>query len=236
MRCALIYPAIGSSKAYDDGAFRFCNTLKETDAGGEFELVVMKCNGDVSPDVCDALNEFGPTWFPYWGEGCDIGAHQTAANLIDHDWMICVSSHTYFHRAGWFNRMTEARELFGPGLYGGMASYEQQRPHIRTNFFGIEPKLFRAYPEVINSRVKSLQFESQPNNFLGWMQGQGLNGYAVYWDCICRPEDFRKPANVFRRGDQSNCLVWDKHTAMYANATPEEKAQWASLADKGTLP
>jgi hypothetical protein len=234
MRIAVIYLAIGSSKAYDDGALRFCKTLRETDDCLDFDLVAMACNGTPSEKVRDALNEFNPVWFPYWGEGCDIGAHQTAANLIDHDFMICTSSHTYFHRKGWFRRLIDARFTLGQSLYGGMASYEQHRPHIRTNFFACDPKDLRSYPEVVNSRVKSLQFESQPNNFLGFMLGRGMTGYLVTWDGIYGPEDYRKPTNVFRRGDQSNCLVWDKHTDIFRDATPEQREITSALAD-GTL-
>ena len=234
MRAALIYLAIGSSKNYDDGALRFCKTIRETDPCVDFDIIAMACNGVPSHTVINALDEVGASWYPYWGEGCDIGAHQTAANLIDHDFMICCSSHTYFHREGWFPRLMEARENLGRSLYGGMASYEQHRPHIRTNFFACDPKDFRSYPEVVNSRVKSLQFESQPNNFLGFMQSKGMTGYLVAWDGIYGPDDYRKPGNVFRRGDQSNCLVWDRHTDIFRDATPAQREITSALAD-GTL-
>jgi hypothetical protein len=208
--------------------------LRETDPCVDFDLIALACNGEPSNQVIGALNALDATWFPYWGEGRDIGAHQTAANLIDHDFMICCSSQTYFHREGWFKRMMDARSVKGPGMYGGMASYEQHRPHIRTNFYGCDPKEFREYPEVVNSRSKALQFESQPNNFLGFLLARGMTGYLVTWDGEYGPESYRTPDNIFRRGDQSNCLVWDHHTDLYRDADKAQKELTAQLAD-GTL-
>ena len=236
MKIAMIYPyVVPKAEAYRPDWQRFIDTYKKFPAGIEHDLIIATCNGPTIEDQ-DLTYSDGVDFYesgPYHGEGCDIGCHQFHANALDpsYDWMVCCSSQVHFHRAGWLKRMVEARELFGPGMYGAMGSFEQMRAHIRTCFYAVEPVLFRGYPEVVNSRVKSLQFESQPNNFLGWLQGQGLNGYMVAWDCICRPEDFRKPANVFRRGDQSNCLVWDRHTAIYASDTPEQRAITEALAD-----
>jgi hypothetical protein len=42
---------------------------------------------------------------------------------------------------------------------------------------------------------------------------------------------WRKPENIFRRGDQSNLLVWDRHTEIFAKASEEERAKLAKLSD-----
>lgn len=238
MKVALIYPyVVPKADVYRPDFQRFIDTYNRFPAGIEHDLFLMLCNGCrfAGEDLAYVDGDSTPCYFgpEYHGEGCDIGAHQHMANSLepDYDFMVCCSSQVHFHRAGWLTRMVDAREKFGPGLYGGMGSYEQKRPHIRTCFYGTDPKLFRGYPEVVNSRVKSLQFESQPNNFMGWLQGQGMTGYMVAWDGVYGPESFRKPPNVFRRGDQSNCLVWDRHTAIYASDTPEQRAITEALAD-----
>lgn len=236
MKIALIYPYVcPKAEAYRPDFQRFVDTYKRFPAGIEHELWFVVCNGEFIEtedyEYADDLSFW--CWLRYHGEGCDIGAHQHTANALDpsYDFMVCCSSQVHFHRAGWLARMAQARENLGPSLYGGMGSFEQNRPHIRTCFYGVDPKLFRGYPEAVNSRVKSLQFESQPNNFMGWLQGQGMTGYMVAWDGIYGPEEYRKPANVFRRGDQTNCLVWDRHTAIYASDTPEQRAITEALAD-----
>jgi hypothetical protein len=43
--------------------------------------------------------------------------------------------------------------------------------------------------------------------------------------------DWRKPPNIFRRGDQSNCLLFDHHCDTYAAASQEERARLEAMAD-----
>lgn len=237
MKVALIYPyVVPKADEYRPDLRRFVDTFLAFLPGGEFDLFICPCNGThlASTDDHDILEPLSYNYGPaYYGEGRDIGCHQFAANWLDpkYDFAVFCSSQVHFHRAGWLARMIEAREKLGPSLYGAMGSYEQKRPHIRTCFYGCDPKHLRDYPEVVNSRVKSLQFESQPNNFQGFLERQGMTGYMVAWDGIYGPKDYRTPPNVFRRGDQSNCLVWDRHTAIYASDTPAQRAITEALAE-----
>lgn len=228
MKIAIVYPYIcNKAEHYREDLKRFCNTLHQFPAGYEYDLFVEMCGGgEFQGQDVDWFGDFFFSGSEYYGDGWDIGAHQHAANCVPYeiDFMICCCAHTFFHREGWLNRMVSAREEFGPGLYGAMASKENH-PHIRTCFFGFDPADLRAFPTVINSRQKSLEFESGPDNFSLWMQRRGKPVKMVAWDGTYDLADCRKPDNVFRRGDQSNCLVWDRHTELYKAASPEERAR-----------
>jgi len=168
----------------------------------------------------------------YYGGGRDIGAHQHAANSLapEIDFAVFCSSQVHFHRAGWLARIIEARTKHGPGLYGAMGSFENN-PHIRTCFFGCDPLFMRRYPNVINSREKSLEFESGPQNFSLWVDAQGGSVRMVTWSTELQLQHCRDVENGFRIGDQSNCLVWDRHTEIYAKADPELQAGLRRSAD-----
>lgn len=236
MKIALVYPYIVcKADALRPAFLRFIETYQKFPAGVAHDLWMAPCNGeDIPGQDLDRMADLGAFIGPcYHGEGRDIGCHQHAANWLNprYDFAVFTSSQTYFHREHWLARMEQERAVKGPGLFGGMASYEQGRPHIRTCFYGTDPQIFRQYPEVVNSREKALQFESQPNNFLGFLLARGMTGYLVTWDGAYGPEDYRKPANIFRRGNQSNCLVWDHHTEIYFNASEEQKRITERLAD-----
>lgn len=237
MKIALIYPyIIPKADALRPAFERFIDTYLKFPAGIDHTLIMAPCNGEEIPDqdfrtMIDLANaRIGPYYF---GEGRDIGCHQYIANWLPprYDFVVFCSSQVYFHREGWLSRMAQEREVKGPGLFGGMASNEQGRPHIRTCFYGTDPALMRSYPEVVNSRVKALQFESQPNYFLGTLLPRGMTGYLVTFDGAYGPESFRAPANIFRRGNQSNCLVWDHHTDLYFQADDTQKRITERLAD-----
>lgn len=229
MKVALLYPYIcNKADHYRPDLNRFLDTLDQFPAGHPFDLFIEMCGGQVYQGEDGARLEDAYHSMPdYFGDGWDIGAHQHAANCLppEYDFMICCCAHTFFHREGWLERMVWARETYGAGLYGAMASNENN-PHIRTCFFGFDPFILRGYPNVINSRDRSLAFESGPfpMGFTPWVASQCLAVKMVAWDGIYGPGDWRKPDNIFRRGDQSNCLVWDRHTWLYRDASPEQKA------------
>jgi hypothetical protein len=53
----------------------------------------------------------------------------------------------------------------------------------------------------------------------------------VYWNSIVDLNDCRSYSNVFRKGDQSNLLVFDRRTDEYQQANPAEKKRLERLAD-----
>jgi hypothetical protein len=53
----------------------------------------------------------------------------------------------------------------------------------------------------------------------------------VTWDGVYPKSDWRSPVNIFRRGDQTNLIAWDKHSKAYAQATPGQRKELENQAD-----
>lgn len=236
MKVALVYPYIvPKADLYREDVRRFVRRFQAFPPDSPHSLVVTICNGvKIENEDVFILNELPVrNTVEYHGAGWDIGAHQHVANSLpsDFDFVVFCSSQVHFHRAGWLKRMVEAREQFGPGLYGAMASHEN-RPHLRTCLFGCDPADLRAYPWMVNSKETSLEFESGKTGFWTWIRANGRKEVLVAWDGFYDdPDQWRKPDNIFRRGDQSNCLVWDRHTQLYSVADAEAKATLEQLAE-----
>lgn len=239
MKVALVYPyVVPKADLYRQDFGRFLHRFHAFPPEAEHRLFLTFCNGrsmakEDSRLLWPLIEPMAPSIIEYHGDGWDIGAHQHVANSLpsNFDFVVFCSSQVHFHRAGWLRRMVEAREKFGPGLYGGLASHEN-RPHLRTCFFGCDPADLRAFPWMINSKELSLEFESGKTGFWTWIRANGRKEVLVTWDkCYDDPMQWRTPENGFRRGDQTDCLVWDRHTRLYEVATPAEKATLEQLAD-----
>lgn len=202
-----------SQKDYDEASKRFILSYNKYGMGRDVNRHWISCGG-------------GPH-LQYFGDGKDGGAFWHVANSTNADLMICCAAHTYFWREGAIARMIEVFNKYGPGLYGAMASYEV-KPHIRTSFFAIPPALLRQYPHppIVYTDANAME-----TGLAAWVEYKNLPVMMVTWDGEYYRPDWRKPANIFRRGDQSNCLVKDRHTDIYDAASPEDKAKLESAAD-----
>lgn len=179
----------------------------------------------------------------YCGNGWDLGCHQSIASGLDCDIAVCLVTPTHFRENNWLLPIVEAFEKYGDGLYGTSASY-QNTPHIRTGCFAFSPATMRQYPHVIDSREKSFYFESgqSPHKieadwcFTNWMMAQDKPVKLVTREACYDMPDWRKPNNIFRRGDQSNALAWDRHFDIYNDAPSEERMILENLANgKGAM-
>lgn len=167
----------------------------------------------------------------YSGTGWDIGAYQYAARgLFEYDFMICMNTAAYFRRGGFIDYMVAVRRSSGDGFFGPMASYEH-RPHIRTCCCAFTPRTFLEYPLAVDTRDKTFLAESGPDSLTRWYTKRRLPVIMVACD-DCYPESmWRTPDNIFRRGDQGNCPIWDRHCDIYAAASPQEKLTLEALAN-----
>ena len=59
----------------------------------------------------------------------------------------------------------------------------------------------------------------------------GLGCWVVTWDGVYGESEWRIPENIFRRGDQSNSLLFDRHFDLYEATDSEGKLLHASMAD-----
>jgi len=247
MRVALVYihvvnPEANSTELYLACSKRFAATYYLFPPGLEHDLFVVSCQGQGKLPPLDIFAPLPVNYEVYDGGGWDIGAYQMMARKLDHDFVVFATSRVHLHKPGWLHRIVNCREQFGEGLYGNSGSYEHcslwrtdirnepvRNPHIRTEFFGCNPAIMRTYPMAINSRHTSFQFESDRNSLTNFYISKGLETRVATWDGCYRIPDWRTPPNIFRRGDQSNLLVWDRHTDIYHGAEPHVKAELAAV-------
>lgn len=213
---------------------RFVSTYKKFRGNTDHDLVVVSCGGPLTNDTtrlyCDVVDRY----YFYNGGGWDIGAHQAfmlSPTGHEYDFVINMATPMFFWREGFIDAMVQAWVTHGNGLYGPTASY-QNTPHIRTCCWATTPGIFAQYPHIVDTRPKTFMAESGEWSITKWYQSQGLPTLMVAADGFeYEQQAWRKPPNVFRRGDQSNCLVWDRHTEIYRLAGSEEKTQLEKLAN-----
>jgi hypothetical protein len=227
-------------KEFEKTAERFVQTYQKFPADYKHELVIVVCHGELTDRIKAIYKNINCRFDTYTGDGWDTGAQQYMAGRVDCDFMVNMSARIHFHRRGWLERFVEARELYGDGLYGAMASLEgfpftplnMPNPHIRTCFYGLNPKAFSTYPFQVTTRDDTFHFESGHWNIANWFESHGKPAMMVTWDGEWRRKDWRTPQNIFRRGDQSNLLVCDHHTEIYAALTdPVAIRQHQNLAN-----
>lgn len=236
------YPDAPPPEYYLPFSQRWVETYRKFDPGANHELCIGCCGDEPSKAVKSLYRGLFCQFKVYAGAGSDIGACQEIMRELDADFVVCQSTPVYFWNPGWLERLISAREFFGDGLYGAMASY-QNRPHIRTSCWCVDPKTFAEYPFVIDSRAKACWAES-----FGGIEQTGQNWQISDWyaytiqkpslmvtwrEVVDRPH-WRTPENIFRRGDQSNCLVWDQHVDVYRVSHYHERLKLAQMADEDT--
>ena len=230
------YPGAAPPEYYIPFSQRWVETYKQFAPGASHELVVVSCGAKPHSEMMRMYEGLECRFETYLGAGSDIGACQDVMKRVDADFVLCMSTPVYFWKSGWLDKIVKARESFGDGLYGPMASY-QERPHIRTSCWGVSPKTFQDYPHIIDTREKCCWAEASEHNNEGWQisdwfNNKGLKTMMVTWDEVLSKRYWRTPPNIFRRGDQSNCIVWDQHVDVYRVSHYHDRISLANLADK----
>jgi hypothetical protein len=209
---------------------KFVDTYREFRPTISHRLAVICSNGEVDQETRASFATVDCSFAHYNGAGRDIGAFQAISRTRDCDLVVCCGSNVYFWKDGWLDRLAAVAERYGEGVYAPMASYEVM-PHLRTVFFAFPPRLMRLYPRTAGNHQEAYFFEHSRWNFSAWAQQQGFPVLMVTWDAEYSWENWRKPPNIFRRGDQSNCMVWDRYTHQYAEADAAEKARLEQISN-----
>jgi len=230
------YPEAPPPEYYWRYSERWARTYQQHPAGIEHEVRIVCCGGPPTDAIVELYAGIPHTWESYLGAGSDIGACQYAMKHVDADFVVCMSTPVYLWKPGWLKRMADVREYFGDGLYGPMAS-NQNTPHIRTSCWGVDPKTFEKYPHVIDTREKacwaeSFDYKDERWQISNWYESIPKPVIMMTWNGVHNRSDWRKPANIFRRGDQSACLVWDQHVDKYFAAHYHERLAFEKLADE----
>ena len=235
MKIALLYlrilkkfdPAFPEHKCYEESSKRFLDTYLRFKPAIPHELIIVNCGSSLHDGMFD---EVATQYRVFNGGGFDCGTYQAVGGSLDCDLVFGLNTHTYFWRHGWLERFADEFGKHGPGVYGATASFEIN-PHLRTPAIAFDPKIMREYPHVINNRQEAADFEAGPENFSLWAFQQRHTVRLVAADGSYPLQAWRVPQNIFRRGDQSNCLIFDRHTDIYAEADAETKLRLESDAN-----
>lgn len=182
-----------------------------------------------------------PTYFQHDDSGWDIGGYIAAMRAVipsentATDCIVCLGGSSYFQRAGWLKRIAEAWLKYGVGFYGATPTHEVS-PHLCTSGFWTHPEILKAYPIKVVNRVTRYDFEHGPNACWKMAAHNGLPVKLITWDGEYDWPDWRKPPNIYRRGDQSNSLMCWHHYREYEKADDQLKATMANHSDTLTDP
>lgn len=230
------YPEAAPPEYYAPFSERWRDTYRKYAPGSPHRVHVVFCGGKPSEEVLALYDGIASSSEVYLGAGSDIGACQFAIQKLRCDFVVCMSTPVYFHREGWLKKLVDAREFFGDGLYGPMASNEV-KPHIRTSCWGVTPSTFRQYPHLIDTREKACWAEhadhSRTWQFTNWYALQGKQTIMVTWTGTFSRETWRQAPNGFRSGDQSDCLVRDQHWDVYQCSHYHDRLKLKTAADGG---
>lgn len=213
---------------------RFAKTLKQFPPGIHYELFPVSIFGTPTNEVLELFYDTKARWgVSYWGNGCDAGCWQTAASKIflPQDFIVCCTSRVFFFKENWLEKLVEARESGGAGVYSTSASKETQ-PHLCLRCVGVDAEFLATYPVTITDRPtgRNLEVGDLGNpNLAQHVMNLGGAANVVYRSGRHPLEDAFEAENIFRRGDQSNLLVHDRHTEIYREADAEEKKRLERL-------
>lgn len=230
MKTILVYPMPCESeealKTFLPHAEKFADTYLFYTTTEDQELIVV-CNGaDPTDEVRKIFEPCNATFERYDGAGFDLGSQQFIAKQRRNSLQINFTSRCYFHRPDWLWKMIVAFEAYGDGLYGCSASREGGRLHVCTRAFMYWTETFRNFPREITSRDQGVGFEvgsdGEPS-LTEWYASLKLPRKIVHPHRLVDVDKFDTVHNRFRNGDQSNMLVFDRHSDLYHDADAEEK-------------
>lgn len=213
-------------------AVRFVKSLVANKPGCPCNVLVISNGGPVTPQV-EALfkNIRGVQFFVHDDSGWDIGAYLALAKArTDLDLLFCCGGPTTFTRPGWMRKIMAAWSEYGPGMYGTNASYEV-RPHLNTSGFLIERAELAAYPIRVQTNLQRYEFEWGRGAMWRRVRRNGKRVMLVTWDGVWYPEEWRTPKNIYRDGNQSNCLTWFNHCYHFMTADASLRRKMTDLCN-----
>lgn len=197
----------------DQNATRFVNSLLECLPGHPCNMIVVVNGGSVTAQVRSLFERIrGCQFFEHDDSGYDIGGFIALSRArTDLKLMFCCGGPTKFINANWLKKIMSAWSEYGPGMYGTNASY-QVRPHLNTSGFLVSREDVAAYPHPVTDRFSRYEFEWGRGALWRRVRRSGQRTMLVTNDGVWWPEEWRLPKNIYRDGDQSNCLTWFSHS------------------------
>lgn len=246
MKIELVYVYWTQHPEVETLSKRFVDTYFVNPPGEEHTTTIV-CNGGQPTGERRALFDRLPnvSYLDHDNSGWDIGAFIAASKQSTADMAVYFGPSIYFYRAGWLTRMVEAWQKHGPGMYGMTSSFESS-PHLNTTGFWCSPKWLAEYPYPMVTKNDRYNFEHGTANKSQGIKAPDTNGARTFWRIIHKKGlpvklvtwdgeydwwDWRKPANIFRRGSQSNMLLGWHHGDRWFGLNPKTKDQWTRHTD-----
>jgi hypothetical protein len=222
-------------KDFESLARRFVSSFENFPPEYPYEFHLVCNGGNPNAEVLELFSSLNPIYHEHDNTGWDIGAFQKIAPEVSCDLMLFLGTNSHFRRAGGLARLMEAYEKFGPGLYGTAASFDIS-PHLRTNGFLCDPQLVAEVWAQNSSHANPRHhFEVGKTSLTRVAAKKKLPIVLVTWDGFFLQKDWRKAKNIYRRGDQSNCLIYDRHHEVFEAASESQKIRLARIADGNKL-
>lgn len=234
MKIALVYIVVTNGPLTNDFASRFVGTWVSFPPGVQHDTLVV-CNGGPIPSETGLIfSSMNPFFYTRKNDGgWDISAYMEVARgfCSTYDMMLCCGESIYFHKTGWMKRFVDAWNKYGAGMYGAFSS-NLVRAHLNTTGFCCAPSAFLCYPKLVTNRKERYEFEHGQYAMWRRLSKLGVPVKLVTWDGEFDPTEWRRPANIMWRGDQSNCLFWCQHTDRFVKMDSNTKAHWSKNADR----
>lgn len=231
MKIVIVYILL-TYPPFIDYARRFIATYLQYPPGFPHTLIVVRNDYPVDDFVKTLFKNISCVFVSGDNEGQDIGAHQAVSHVVECDLMVCLGSSVHFRKSGWLNRIVQAFNRHGPGMYGASGSY-QINPHIQTTAFWCSPELIRAYPVQVKTREQRYEFEHGHNSICALAASNGYPCKVVTWDGEYDYPEWRKSNNCSYKGDQSNMLMFWNITDRYESESAYGKRDMEIKANGG---
>jgi hypothetical protein len=202
---------------------------------------IIVCNGSSPTNEVKSLFLKFPNvrYHVHDNSGWDIGAFLASSKLCSSEIAVCLGTVSYISSGNWMERVVDSWSKYGPGMYGSSASFEVT-PHLNTHGFWCSPKWLRTYPFRVTSKEDRYNFEHGKNHRPGgndqmilWkrIRREGIPVLLVTTDSELEWWDWRKPDNIFRRGDQSNMIFKWRMADVWSSLSGDRKSEESKLAD-----
>ena len=234
MRVLICYVTVTQGVKTLEFASRFAATYVQYPPGYSHKLMVVCNGGPPSTEVGVVFLPLDPLFFPRANDpGWDISAFVEIARRYGQecDLMVCLGESCYFHRPDWLARMVEVVERYPGGMYGFFSSHVI-RPHLNTTGFAVYPKWLTDYPRQVRNREDRYAFEHGEFSFWRHIHAKAGPVRLVTWDGDWTYKQWRVPHNILWRGDQSNCLIFCRHTDAYNQVEEKRKLNWSASIDR----
>lgn len=218
LKISLLYIHVAGDQKHINYAKQFVASYKANPPGAEHSTLVI-CQGGPARQQTWRLFDGLPnlSFFEHDDSGWDIGGFIAASKNLDCDMVVCCGGSAFMQNPGWMARMVESWRKHGEGFYAANSTYEVS-PHLNTCGFWCSPRFLARYPLAVTCQQHRYDFEHGPNAAWKIASQKGMPAKLVTWCGEYDWPEWRKPPNIFRRGDQSNCLICWHHHSKYSNA------------------